>query len=110
MTYYERVLPVGGRLVPTVRQYVYPDLVRGPRMIGFRRCGREKFMGELLTPTHLIVVLVVALLIFGPKKLPDLGKGLGEGLRGFKDAIKGTPEAAKQDVPPPPKEIPTEVK
>jgi sec-independent protein translocase protein TatA len=70
---------------------------------------QEKFMGELLTPTHLIVVLVVALLIFGPKKLPDLGKGLGEGLRGFKDAIKGTPDPVKQDAPPP-KEIPTEVK
>ena len=68
-------------------------------------------MGELLTPTHLIVVLVVALLIFGPKKLPDLGKGLGEGLRGFKDAIKGTPDPAKQDVAPAPKpEITSEVK
>jgi sec-independent protein translocase protein TatA len=46
-------------------------------------------MGELFTPTHLILVLVVALLLFGPRKLPELGKGLGEGLRGFKDAIKG---------------------
>jgi TatA/E family protein of Tat protein translocase len=44
-------------------------------------------MGELLTPTHLIVVLVIALLLFGPRKLPELGTGLGEGLRGFKDAI-----------------------
>ena len=66
-------------------------------------------MGELLTPTHLIVVLVVALLIFGPKKLPDLGKGLGEGLRGFKEAIKGTPDPVKEAAPPP-KEISTEVK
>jgi sec-independent protein translocase protein TatA len=58
-------------------------------------------MGELLTPTHLILVLVVALLVFGPRKLPELGKGLGEGLKGFKDGIKGTPEpAAKQDVTP----------
>ncbi|MFL6429462.1 MAG: twin-arginine translocase TatA/TatE family subunit [Acidobacteriaceae bacterium] len=55
-------------------------------------------MGELLTPTHLILVLVVALLVFGPRKLPELGKGLGEGLKGFKDGIKGTPEpTAKQD-------------
>jgi sec-independent protein translocase protein TatA len=65
-------------------------------------------MGELLTPTHLIVVLVVALLIFGPRKLPELGKGLGEGMRGFKDAIKGTPE--KQDVPPQKTEVTTEAK
>ena len=55
-------------------------------------------MGELLTPTHLILVLVVALLVFGPRKLPELGKGLGEGLKGFKDGIKGTPEpTTKQD-------------
>jgi sec-independent protein translocase protein TatA len=54
-------------------------------------------MGELLTPTHLLIVLVVALLLFGPRKLPELGKGLGEGLRGFKDGIKGTPDPAKQD-------------
>ncbi len=76
----------------------------------FRR-RQEKFcMGELLTPTHLIVVLVVALLIFGPRKLPELGKGLGEGLRGFKDGIKGVPDAAKQDAPVTKPEIPSEVK
>jgi sec-independent protein translocase protein TatA len=67
-------------------------------------------MGELLTPTHLIVVLVVALLIFGPRKLPELGKGLGEGMRGFKDAIKGTPDPVKQDAPPAKSEVTTEVK
>ena len=58
-------------------------------------------MGELLTPTHLILVLIVALLVFGPRKLPELGKGLGEGLKGFKDGIKGGPEpTAKQDATP----------
>lgn len=46
-------------------------------------------MGELLTPAHLIVIAVVAFVLFGAKKLPELGKGLGEGLRGFKDGIKG---------------------
>jgi sec-independent protein translocase protein TatA len=57
-------------------------------------------MGELLTPTHLILVLVVALLVFGPRKLPELGKGLGEGLKGFKEGIMGKPEPiAKQDAP-----------
>jgi sec-independent protein translocase protein TatA len=54
-------------------------------------------LDNLFTPTHLIIILVIALLIFGPRKLPELGKGLGEGLKGFKDGIKGTPEAAKQD-------------
>jgi sec-independent protein translocase protein TatA len=46
-------------------------------------------MGELLTPTHLMVIAVIAFVLFGGNKLPELGKGLGEGLRGFKDAIKG---------------------
>jgi sec-independent protein translocase protein TatA len=46
-------------------------------------------MGELLTPSHLIVVAVIAFVLFGGKKLPELGKGLGEGLRGLKDGIKG---------------------
>jgi sec-independent protein translocase protein TatA len=67
-------------------------------------------MGELFTPTHLIVVLVLALVLFGPRKLPELGKGLGEGLRGFKDAIKGTPDPVKQDAPAAKPEVTTEVK
>jgi len=41
----------------------------------------------LLQPIHLIVIFGVALLVFGPKKLPELGRGLGEGIRGFKGAL-----------------------
>jgi sec-independent protein translocase protein TatA len=41
----------------------------------------------LLQPIHLLVILGVAILLFGPKKLPELGKGLGEGIRGFKKAM-----------------------
>ena len=63
---------------------------------------------NLLTPSHLIIVLVIALLIFGPRKLPELGKGLGEGFRGFKEGIKGN-EAPKQDAPATKTEV-TEVK
>lgn len=46
-------------------------------------------MGDLFQPTHLIVLAVIVLVLFGGKKLPELGKGLGEGLRGFKDGMKG---------------------
>lgn len=46
-------------------------------------------MEGLLQPTHLIFVLGIVLLIFGPKKLPDLGHGLGKGIRDFKDAVRG---------------------
>jgi sec-independent protein translocase protein TatA len=42
----------------------------------------------LFQPMHLLVILGLALLLFGPKKLPELGKGLGEGIRGFKSAMK----------------------
>jgi len=38
---------------------------------------------------HLMVLAVVVLVLFGGKKLPELGKGLGEGLRGFKEGMKG---------------------
>jgi sec-independent protein translocase protein TatA len=40
-------------------------------------------------PTELIIVLVIVLLIFGPKRLPGLGKQLGSGMREFKDSISG---------------------
>ncbi len=49
---------------------------------------------ELFAPQHLLVILIVALLVFGPKKIPELGKALGEGIRGFKDGIKDSPNAA----------------
>ncbi len=52
-------------------------------------------MGELFTPTHLIVLAVVAIVLFGGKKLPELGKGLGEGLRGFKEGMKGVTDDPK---------------
>jgi len=42
----------------------------------------------LLQPRHLLVILVVALFLFGPRKLPELGKGLAEGIRDFKNALK----------------------
>jgi sec-independent protein translocase protein TatA len=41
----------------------------------------------LLQPGHLLVIFAIALLVFGPKKLPKLGKGLGEAIRGFKEAL-----------------------
>ena len=43
---------------------------------------------RLFQPTHLLVMFGVALLVFCPQKLPDLGNGVGEGIPGFKSAIK----------------------
>ncbi len=46
-------------------------------------------MGEgLFQPMHLLVILIIAMLVFGPKKLPELGKGLGDGIRSFRNALK----------------------
>ena len=42
----------------------------------------------LFQPMHLLVIFGIALLMFGPKKLPELGKGIGDGIRGFKSAMK----------------------
>jgi len=45
----------------------------------------------IMQPMHLLVILIIALLFFGPSKLAGLGKGLGDGIRQFKDAIKEEP-------------------
>jgi len=73
-------------------------------------------MGDLLQPWHLIVLAVVAFLLFGAKRLPELGKGLGEGLKGFKEGIRGISDpvppatTVQQSAPPPPASTPTEPK
>jgi sec-independent protein translocase protein TatA len=43
---------------------------------------------DLLRPQHLLIILAIAILFFGPQKLPELGKGLGRGIRGFKESLK----------------------
>jgi sec-independent protein translocase protein TatA len=48
----------------------------------------------LFQPTHLIIIFAIALLVFGPKKLPELGKGLGEGIRALKEGMKDNPTAS----------------
>ena len=46
-------------------------------------------MGEgLFQPMHLLVIAFIALLVFGPKRLPELGKGIGDGIRAFKDGMR----------------------
>lgn len=46
----------------------------------------------LFQPMHLLIIAGIAVLVFGPKKLPELGKGLGDGIRGFKAAMSGGEE------------------
>lgn len=53
----------------------------------------------LMQPMHLIVILVIALLFFGPAKLGELGKGLGDGIRHFKNAMREGAEPASSAAP-----------
>jgi sec-independent protein translocase protein TatA len=50
-------------------------------------------IGDILQPTHLIFILVVALLVLGPKRLPEVGRSLGRGIRDFRGAISGIDDA-----------------
>jgi sec-independent protein translocase protein TatA len=56
--------------------------------------SKEKTMFGSLGVPELLIILVIVIIIFGANKLPQLGKGLGQGLRNFKDSVKG-------DEPPP---------
>ncbi len=57
----------------------------------------------IFQPMHLVIILFIALLVFGPKKLPELGRGLGDGIRSFKDSMRdnqgqeGATEAVAKD-------------
>ena len=52
----------------------------------------------LLQPTHLVFVLLIVLIIFGPGKLPDLGRSLGKGIREFKHALSGAGEGNSDNI------------
>ena len=59
-------------------------------------------MEGLFQPMHLLVIFIIALFIFGPKRLPELGKGLGDGIRALKEGLREpaapatTPTAEKE--------------
>jgi len=55
----------------------------------------------LLSPWHIAIIVLVLLLVFGAKRLPELGRGLGHGMREFKDAVTGrsTPDEERPAVP-----------
>jgi sec-independent protein translocase protein TatA len=55
----------------------------------------------LESPMHLLVVLIVAVLVLGPKKLPEAARGLGTGIRQFKDSLDGSDAKASQPVTAP---------
>lgn len=50
--------------------------------------------GDIIQPTHLLFILVVALVVLGPKRLPEVGRSLGKGIRDFRGAMSGIEEHA----------------
>ena len=61
-------------------------------------------VGDIMQPTHLLFVLVVALLVLGPKRLPEVGRTLGSGIRDFRQALSGeSPERSQE-----PEQVPAE--
>jgi sec-independent protein translocase protein TatA len=69
--------------------------------ISIRVDVEDSMFEGLFQPTHLLMIAGIALLVLGPKKLPELGKGLGESIRGFKSAMatkEELPEPAKKDL------------
>ncbi|HEY2602386.1 MAG TPA: twin-arginine translocase TatA/TatE family subunit [Thermoleophilaceae bacterium] len=53
-------------------------------------------------PLELIVVLIIALVVLGPKRLPEVGRSVGKGMREFKDAISGEEKEERETLPGPP--------
>jgi sec-independent protein translocase protein TatA len=90
---------VGGDTAPGFYKFLHHDAF-------------EEIMFEgLFQPMHLILIGGIALLIFGPKKLPELGKGLGESIRGFKSAMAakdevGAPQKSEQSTNVPKADVP----
>jgi sec-independent protein translocase protein TatA len=58
-------------------------------------------MGYVSNPVHIVILLGIALLLFGGRRLPEIGRSLGSGMREFKDAITGNPPAESQPELPP---------
>ena len=52
-------------------------------------------LGDIIQPTHLLLILVVALLVLGPKRLPEVGRSLGRGLMSFRQGIQGVQDEAR---------------
>ncbi len=56
------------------------------------------------SPTHIILILLLALLLFGAKRLPEIGRSLGTGMREFKDSVTGNTPDEPAELPPAPAE------
>jgi sec-independent protein translocase protein TatA len=56
---------------------------------------------ELLSPWHLAIVLLIALIVLGPKRLPEVGRALGSSIRGFRSSLQGDDDLSERPLPAP---------
>ena len=66
----------------------------------WKRGYHRKHMTGWTSPTHIILLLLIALLLFGAKRLPEIGRSLGAGMREFKDSVTGQSPAEPAELPP----------
>jgi sec-independent protein translocase protein TatA len=59
-----------------------------------------------ISPIEVLIVAIIVLLVFGPKRLPEMGRSLGKGMREFKDSISGKDDDRAELPPPAPEETP----
>jgi sec-independent protein translocase protein TatA len=62
---------------------------------------RSRQMTGWTSPTHIILLLLIALLLFGAKRLPEIGRSLGTGMREFKDSVTGVTPSEPHELTPP---------
>jgi len=61
---------------------------------------------ELFAPSHLFIILIIVVILFGGKKIPEVMKGFGEGIRSFKEGMAGTTQQPQTPPAPPPQQAP----
>src|SRR5947209_3858164 len=92
---------------PIVQARADPDWSCTGRATPPRRAGVNKLtssaavIGDIFQPTHLLFLLVIVLLVLGPKRLPEMARSLGRGFRDFKDAISGEDHSAMNELQQP---------
>ncbi len=68
--------------------------------LGWKRGYHPPHMTGWTSPTHIVLLLLIALLLFGAKRLPEIGRALGTGMREFKDSVTGHGPAERPELPP----------
>jgi len=91
---------VPNRKTPTTRRKTSPGTGCGFGPPAPREHGGTAMFGQLFQPMHLLLVVGIALLVFGPGKLPQLGASIGKSIRELRKGLDGTPDQPAQPTQP----------